>query len=341
MPQTLEHLAVLEHLGVPLRHPGASPSADLVEREWLELVLTRGERAAGAARRSAFEPPIASSAPTGDGPGSSYCAGIADHARPAGPPRAPGDLFRLPVDRAFSLAGVGTVVTGTAWSGRVDVGDAVALLPGRLGWDGCARSRVTAGTSSGASRARAPRWARGHRPGRGESRDRAGRRRRRPGQPTHGARRRAGARARRAPPAGPADPGPRASRHGGGHGAGRCRGRRSSPGARGLARLALEAPAGGAWGRPFRHSELQPGQHDRWGRGARSAAATATPRDGRPQLAASETARAAGSAGRAPAGRRAPRRCCPCCWAFPGRTRARLRPGASGLREVGGPLGPG
>jgi selenocysteine-specific elongation factor len=39
------------------------------------------------------------------------------------------DLFRMPVDRAFSVAGVGTVVTGTAWSGRLAIGDAVRLLP--------------------------------------------------------------------------------------------------------------------------------------------------------------------------------------------------------------------
>ena len=39
------------------------------------------------------------------------------------------DAFRLPVDRVFSLAGVGTVVTGTAWSGRLAVGDAVTALP--------------------------------------------------------------------------------------------------------------------------------------------------------------------------------------------------------------------
>jgi selenocysteine-specific elongation factor len=48
------------------------------------------------------------------------------------------DLFRLPVDRALSLAGVGTVVTGTAWSGRLKLGDAVRLLPG--GAEGRVRS---------------------------------------------------------------------------------------------------------------------------------------------------------------------------------------------------------
>src|SRR2546426_114792 len=39
------------------------------------------------------------------------------------------DLFRLPIDRVFAVAGAGTVVTGSTWSGSVAVGDAVRLLP--------------------------------------------------------------------------------------------------------------------------------------------------------------------------------------------------------------------
>src|SRR5204862_166397 len=39
------------------------------------------------------------------------------------------DLFRLPIDRVFAVAGAGTVVTGTTWTGTVAVGDAVRLLP--------------------------------------------------------------------------------------------------------------------------------------------------------------------------------------------------------------------
>ena len=42
----------------------------------------------------------------------------------------PEDLFRMPVDRVFAVAGVGTVVTGTTWAGTVRVGDLVRLLPG-------------------------------------------------------------------------------------------------------------------------------------------------------------------------------------------------------------------
>jgi selenocysteine-specific elongation factor len=48
------------------------------------------------------------------------------------------DGFRMPVDRVFSLAGVGTVVTGTPWTGRLLIGDAVLVLP--LGLRGRVRS---------------------------------------------------------------------------------------------------------------------------------------------------------------------------------------------------------
>ncbi|HXF94590.1 MAG TPA: SelB C-terminal domain-containing protein, partial [Gemmatimonadales bacterium] len=39
------------------------------------------------------------------------------------------DLFRLPIDRVFTVAGAGTVVTGSTWSGSVAVGESVRLLP--------------------------------------------------------------------------------------------------------------------------------------------------------------------------------------------------------------------
>src|SRR3954471_13021155 len=123
MPQTTEHLAVLEHLGVPVGIPVVT-KADLVDPEWLELVLLEvAERL--AASSVAFAPPIAVSARIGEG--------VADLRERIGAQQAAvrpsGDLFRLPVDRAFSVAGVGTVVTGTSWSGRLEVGDAVVLLP--------------------------------------------------------------------------------------------------------------------------------------------------------------------------------------------------------------------
>jgi selenocysteine-specific elongation factor len=45
---------------------------------------------------------------------------------PAGPEA---DAFRMPIDRVFALAGVGTVVTGTPWSGALRIGDQVRILP--------------------------------------------------------------------------------------------------------------------------------------------------------------------------------------------------------------------
>lgn len=125
MPQTLEHLAVAEQLGIPRGIPVVT-KADLVEADWLELVeLELAERLARSPVR--FEPPAVVSSRTG--------AGIdtlrrrIQHAAEAAPARPATDLFRLPVDRVFSLPGVGTVVTGTTWSGRLAMGDAVRLLP--------------------------------------------------------------------------------------------------------------------------------------------------------------------------------------------------------------------
>jgi selenocysteine-specific elongation factor len=125
MPQTLEHLAILEHLGVPHGIPVVTKS-DLVDRDWLELVAAElSERL--TASRVAFTSPLSVSARTGAGI-EELRGRIGERAR-SWVPRPAGDLFRLPVDRAFSLAGVGTVLTGTSWSGRLRVGDEVALLP--------------------------------------------------------------------------------------------------------------------------------------------------------------------------------------------------------------------
>jgi selenocysteine-specific elongation factor len=125
-PQTLEHLVIAEQLGIPAGIPVLT-KADLADPEWLELVkadLT--DRLARSPVR--FEEPAVVSAVSGRG-----IAELRNRIRAAALrllPRAVGDLFRLPVDRAFSIAGVGTVVTGTLWSGTIRVGDMVRLEPG-------------------------------------------------------------------------------------------------------------------------------------------------------------------------------------------------------------------
>lgn len=125
MPQTAEHLLVLEQLGVAQGVPILS-KADLVEPDWLDLVRDDVARRL-AASSVRWQPPLAASARTGQGLEAVRAALAALAA--ALPERTAGDLFRLPVDRHFSVAGTGTVAAGTAWSGTVAVGEAVRLLP--------------------------------------------------------------------------------------------------------------------------------------------------------------------------------------------------------------------
>jgi selenocysteine-specific elongation factor len=126
MPQTVEHLAILEFLGVRTGLPVVT-KADLVERDWLDLVVSDlGDRLTSS--RIAWEAPLIASAVTGEGI-DMLTASLAAAAHRAAD-RSSDDLFRLPVDRVFSVAGAGTVVTGTAWSGSVNVGDEVRTLPG-------------------------------------------------------------------------------------------------------------------------------------------------------------------------------------------------------------------
>ena len=137
MPQTEEHLAILELLGVRRGVPVLS-KRDLVDDEWLALVRAEvAERLKTS--RVRWEPPIAVSALTGVGLDElrATLARVADDLteRPAQ------DLFRLPIDRVFAVAGAGTVVTGSTWSGTVTVGDSVRLLPTR-GGDGSREARV-------------------------------------------------------------------------------------------------------------------------------------------------------------------------------------------------------
>ena len=124
-PQTWEHLAIVEQLGVPRGIPVVT-KADLVATDWLELVLAELELR--LARSSVcFEAPAVVSAVTGQGIAELKARLAATLA--AVPARRSDDLFRMPIDRAFSLPGVGTVVTGTPWSGSLVIGGSVRVLP--------------------------------------------------------------------------------------------------------------------------------------------------------------------------------------------------------------------
>jgi selenocysteine-specific elongation factor len=125
MPQTREHLAILTLLGV---RGGvvALTKCDLVDREWLALVAEEvGKLLGGSALEGAAI--VACSATTGAGLDDLRRALAAAAARV--PARNAGDLTRLPLDRAFSVKGTGTVVTGTLWSGDVVRETSVRLFP--------------------------------------------------------------------------------------------------------------------------------------------------------------------------------------------------------------------
>jgi selenocysteine-specific elongation factor len=124
MPQTREHLSILELLGVRLGAI-ALTKADLVDRDWLALVEDDVRDATRGALPTA--PIVATSAVTGEGiPELRKVLG--ELARSV-KPRDESDVFRMPIDRVFSIRGTGTVVTGTVWSGRLSRDESVRLLP--------------------------------------------------------------------------------------------------------------------------------------------------------------------------------------------------------------------
>jgi selenocysteine-specific elongation factor len=125
MPQTREHLAILDLLG--LAHGAVALSkCDLVTPERLAEARTE-VRALLAHSGLADAPILALSSVTGEG--IDALLAHLDRARNTLPPRRRHGAFRLAVDRSFTLAGIGTVVTGTVVAGRVAVGDRLMLSP--------------------------------------------------------------------------------------------------------------------------------------------------------------------------------------------------------------------
>jgi selenocysteine-specific elongation factor len=126
MPQTREHLAILELLEVP-RAIVVLTKCDLVDDAWAALVEEEIATAL-AGTRLAGAPSVRVSAVTGDG--LDALRGAIDEAlTTASPPRDVGRP-RLGIDRVFTMTGFGTVVTGTLLDGRLHVGDMVEVIPG-------------------------------------------------------------------------------------------------------------------------------------------------------------------------------------------------------------------
>lgn len=124
-PQTREHLAIVEALGVPRGIPVLT-KCDLVDAEWMALVRREVD---DWLRNSpvAFVGALPVSARTGAGLGELRSA--VNREADALRPRDAAAPFRMPIDRAFTLPGAGTVVTGSVWGGSAGVGDQIRLLP--------------------------------------------------------------------------------------------------------------------------------------------------------------------------------------------------------------------
>lgn len=125
MPQTREHLDICTLLGIETGLV-ALTKTDMVDEEWLELV----NEDVGEYLQNTFlagAPVVPVSAHTGEGI-DLLKARLKETASSFRPHRR-SDLFRLPVDRIFSMRGHGTVITGTTVSGKISVGDDLMIYP--------------------------------------------------------------------------------------------------------------------------------------------------------------------------------------------------------------------
>jgi selenocysteine-specific elongation factor len=126
-PQTREHFAICKLLGIP-NGLVALTKRDLVDREILELVrLEVEELVAGSFLEG--KPIVPVSSTTGEGL-DELRAAILQSVANVDDRDATRRVFRLPIDRAFTMKGFGSVITGTTYAGRVRVDDEVEVLPG-------------------------------------------------------------------------------------------------------------------------------------------------------------------------------------------------------------------
>ena len=127
MPQTREHFAICRLLGIE-RGLIIITKKDMVETDWLELV-TDDVRTFFADSFLEDAPMVSVSSTTGEGIEEvknvlDQLVAESDFSDPFGP-------FRMPVDRVFSMKGFGTVITGTAISGRIKTGEDLMFFPSR------------------------------------------------------------------------------------------------------------------------------------------------------------------------------------------------------------------
>lgn len=128
MPQSREHLAICDLLGIE-RGVIVLTKTDLVESDWIELVMDDvGKFVKGTFLEDAEIIPVSSVTGRNLDRLKQHIHDLAFEV----PVKSENGIFRLPVDRVFTLKGFGTVVTGTSLSGTLSVEEPVEILPSGL-----------------------------------------------------------------------------------------------------------------------------------------------------------------------------------------------------------------
>lgn len=128
MPQTKEHLNILSLLKIK-KGIIVLTKKDMVDDEWLDIVIEQvKEDVAGTFLESASIIPVSSVSKEG----LDDLAAEIDALTEIISPKDINKPFRLPVDRVFSIAGFGTIVTGTLISGTIKEGDKVMIYPRKI-----------------------------------------------------------------------------------------------------------------------------------------------------------------------------------------------------------------
>jgi len=126
MPQTVEHLAIMDLMGIEKGFVVLT-KADLVDDEWIEMVKEEiREEVKGTFLENAPIIPVSST----EKKGIDKVIAMIEELSTTVNDNNVDDTPRLPVDRVFSIQGIGTIVTGTLISGAFKVGDEVQIFPG-------------------------------------------------------------------------------------------------------------------------------------------------------------------------------------------------------------------
>lgn len=126
MPQTKEHTQIMELLGIN-KLVVALSKIDLVDSDWLELVKSDvKDFLSDTIFKDAEIIPVSSKTQEGI---PELLAALDRLAATVKQPQSYNQAMRLPIDRVFTLKGVGTVVTGTLWSGSVAPDDILYIYP--------------------------------------------------------------------------------------------------------------------------------------------------------------------------------------------------------------------